>query len=182
MDRLTPKNFFGEVAREQYSVVVFSSLDCLPCSLLKESIGHLIDIPEAIRFYEYQAKQLGSEDIVNSCRIGIIPRTVVFYKGQEVGRFLGYRSPPEILSLLESLMINGKLLSEENDAEEVSYFYQKVMEALDWNFRRDFAREEWETKGQYLMELAHKLISKDKEWSTRTIAQLKGIINEENHK
>lgn len=165
MDRLTPKNFQETIDLDQYSFVVFGSLDCTPCQMLKQSIDQISPSWPQIHWYDYGARQLGSEEIIKKYRINYMPRSIVFKKGEEVGRIMLYKDSTQLAAKLQELIETGKILTEASDAEEVSLFYTRVQAALGWDFRRDFPYEHWQTKGNELMEKAHSIIEKCASWS-----------------
>jgi len=182
------QDFQKTIDSDSISLVVFSSKDCPPCTLLKKSLSEVEGKYPKIHQYEFHRAQLDSKELIIKQRVDNIPRMVFYSKGEDLGRLLiiphyhkedekeNERVVKDIASLLcvhfDELMDIGRVLSRGDDGEEVARFYEVVRKAikLDW---KDIPGDKREDEGKNLMYISHSIVQAAKNWS---ILNAEGIL------
>lgn len=172
--RLTPHNFVETIGDPRLSVVIFGSLNCEPCEELKEILSGF----GQVRVCEFHVSQLGSSQILADNRVGYIPRGIFYRNGQEVGRFLGSKTPETLASFVDELGKTGRIACDPDDVEERSFFINRVKDCLGWNFCRDIPRDQWEKKIAEWEQISEDLMSSNPDWRWLSDDVVKSLLSQ----
>jgi hypothetical protein len=156
-------------AQDEFSFVIFGSLDCPPCAILKWTIEEVEDTYSAIKFYMFDVKESQETfELGKKYDIHFLPRSIIFRNGIECGRLLFEKTPDQLRYFLDPLFVGDRMPSDPQDSEAVTKLIAKTQKALGWNFRRDFPYEEWQGKGQELLGIAERVMLSSKYWGYLT--------------
>jgi len=171
MERINIKNFQDKIKEAAYCAVVFSSKDCPPCDFHKESIEKVTSMFPDVVFYEFYRDQINSKEILDKHRVKLIPRTIFFKDGVEVGRTLLEKTPQKIAFFVNQLMTQGRVIDPE-DAEEICILMDKVIAAKDWEITHD----NFEEKSSQIREITEKVMEDVTDWPSTSIEDIKRYV------
>lgn len=100
----TPKSFDKTIKNSKKLVLVdFWAEWCGPCRMIAPNVEEMAqEMKDKLVVAKYDLGQDGAETIVRRYRIEAIPLLIVFEKGKEVGRHVGYMSKEDLRAWLSN--------------------------------------------------------------------------------
>jgi thiol-disulfide isomerase/thioredoxin len=178
MIEITSTQNFKEICSDsqKFSFILFGGPNCSLCDDMKKNMVMLEPIfQKFIGFYYLDISVVNDPELLNQNNIGYMPRSLIFKDSKEVGRILLYKPFQYLVKRLNTLIKNGKILTEADDGEEAARFTGRIIQAigLDWDKIPD---EQWDSKAKEVMEISDKLIKENEDWSILPIAKIKELI------
>lgn len=175
MKNISVDEFEQTISQEGYVYVLFSSEDCGPCEMMKDTIREVSPVFNEISFYFFYKDQEGADEIRRTHLIGYPPRSVIYKDGSEVGRLYGYMNAGQLSDKLIELRMTSEILTSPEDSEELTRFYNRVMKEMDIDWSQ-FENEKRQEKCEYITDIADKIVENQPAWAKIDSDSLRSLL------
>jgi len=101
MENFKDEDFDSKIKNEAVAVVQFSASWCAPCKQLSPVLEQLSENFSSCKFY-YGDVEEGAINTGSAMGIRGVPSTIIFRKGVEVDRLVGFPGPAKVKEFLDS--------------------------------------------------------------------------------